>query len=67
MLQLEFDWPVHVKLPYLRQWVIEKIRESGEPLRWAITFVGPVSLETGVRLIRVEAVVINSPTSLMKS
>ena len=38
-IELDIDWPTELSLFELRNYIISKLMEYGEPLRWAITSV----------------------------
>ena len=38
-IELDIDWPTELSLFDLRNYIISKLMEYGEPLRWAITSV----------------------------
>ena len=59
VLELDFQWPEEVSLEELRTWVIGRLREYGDPLRWAITAIKSSHTDVLVRQLRVEAVVIS--------
>ena len=59
VLELDFQWPKEVSLEELRTWVIGRLREYGDPLRWAITAIKSSPNDILVRQLRVEAVVIS--------
>ena len=60
VLELDFQWPEDVSLEELRTLVIDRLREYGEPLRWAITAIKSSQTDALLRHLRVEAVVIRS-------
>ena len=37
--EIEIDWPYEIKLIFLRKFIISKLNEYGEPLRWAISSI----------------------------
>ncbi len=57
-LVLKLEWPENIPIQDLRRYVLEELRDSGEPIRWAITgiFCSPTSART--RELNIEAVVI---------
>ena len=60
VIDLYLDWPNEVSLFDLRKWVVSRLNEQGEPLRWAITAVEERSTADCCRKLRVEAVLINA-------
>ena len=55
--ELDLDWPSELSLFDLRGYILTKLMEYGEPLRWAITSVTNHS-EKKIQVISVEAVLI---------
>ena len=56
-LELELDWPSELSLLELKAYILSKLIEYGEPLRWAITSVNTHS-EKQIQIISVEVVLI---------
>ena len=56
-IELDIDWPTELSLFDLRNYIISKLMEYGEPLRWAITSVTTNS-ERKIQIISVEVVLI---------
>ena len=56
-LELELDWPETLLIQDLRSYVVEELRNFGDPIRWAITSISP-SKPRCIRKINIEAVVI---------
>ena len=56
-IELDIDWPTELSLFELRNYIISKLMEYGEPLRWAITSVTTYS-EKNNQVISVEVVLI---------
>ena len=56
-LELELDWPSQLSLFELKAYILSKLMEYGEPLRWAITSVNTHS-EKQIHIISVEVVFI---------
>ena len=56
-LELELDWPSELSLLELKAYILSKLLEYGEPLRWAITSVTTHS-EKKIQLISLEVVLI---------
>ncbi len=57
-LEINIEWPANVPLASLRSFVRDKLRELGEPLRWAITDISISKEIDGSRELHIEAVVI---------
>ena len=56
-IELDLDWPFELSLFDLKNYILSKLLEYGEPLRWAITSVTTHS-EKNIQIISVEAVLI---------
>ena len=56
-IELDLDWPFELSLFDLKNYILSKLFEYGEPLRWAITSVTNHS-EKKIQIISVEVVVI---------
>ena len=56
-IELEIDWPSELSLYDLRNYILSKLMEYGEPLRWAITSVTTHS-EKKIQVFSLEAVLI---------
>ena len=56
-IELDFDWPSEVSVFDLKKYILSKLMEYGEPLRWAITSVTNHSVKK-VQIISVEVVLI---------
>ena len=56
-IELELDWPSEIGLFELKNYILSKLMEYGEPLRWAITSVTNYS-EKRIQIISVEVVLI---------
>ena len=56
-IELDLDWPSEVSVFCLKNYIISKLSEYGEPLRWAITSVTPHS-EKKSQVISLEVVLI---------
>ncbi len=55
--ELDLDWPSELSVFDLRSYILSKLIEYGEPLRWAITSVTTHSEKT-IQVISVEVVLI---------
>ena len=56
-IELDLDWPSELSVFELKNYILSKLIEYGEPLRWAITSVTTHS-EKKMQVISVEAVLI---------
>ena len=56
-IELDLDWPTELSLYNLKNYIISKLMDYGEPLRWAITSVTTYS-EKNNQVISVEVVLI---------
>ena len=56
-IELDLDWPSELSLFDLKNYILSKLLEYGEPLRWAITSVTNHS-EEEIQIISVEVVLI---------
>ena len=56
-IELELDWPSELSVFDLRNYILSKLINYGEPLRWAITSVTAYSRES-IQKMSVEAVLI---------
>ena len=56
-IELDLDWPSEISLFDLKNYILSKLIEYGEPLRWAITSVTTHS-EKQIQIISVEVVLI---------
>ena len=56
-IELELDWPSEIGLFELKNFILSKLIDYGEPLRWAITSLNTHS-EKKVQIITIEAVLI---------
>ena len=57
-LELNLEWPDSLPLTDLRKFVLDKLKDSGEPIRWAITSITSPKNFKSSRLLKVEAVLI---------
>tara|TARA_Y100001968_G_C18801022_1_gene455651 strand:- start:157 stop:384 length:228 start_codon:yes stop_codon:yes gene_type:complete len=58
-IELDFHWPSELSVYDLRNYILSRLVEYGEPLRWAITSVTNHS-EKKIQIISIEVVVIIS-------
>ena len=56
-IELNFDWPSELSVLDLKDYILSKLMEYGEPLRWAITSVTTHS-EKKIQIISIEVVFI---------
>ena len=56
-IELDLDWPSELKIFDLKNYILSKLIDYGEPLRWAITSLNTHS-EKKVQIITIEAVLI---------
>ena len=56
-IELDLDWPYELSIFDLKNYILSKLIEYGEPLRWAITSVTTNS-EKKIQLISLEVVLI---------
>jgi len=56
-IELDLDWPFELSLFDLKNYILSKLLEYGEPLRWAITSVTTHS-EKKIQLMSIEVVLI---------
>ena len=56
-IELDLDWPFELSVFDLKNYILSKLLEYGEPLRWAITSVTNYP-EKNIQIISVEVVLI---------
>ena len=56
-IELDLDWPSEVSVFELKNYILSKLIEYGEPLRWAISSVTTYSGKK-IQIISVEAVLV---------
>ena len=56
-IELDIDWPYELSIVDLKKYILSKLREFGDPLRWAITSVTTRS-EKKIQIISIEVVLI---------
>lgn len=59
-LELELEWPVDVPLQSLRLYILKRLKEFGDPLRWSITSITSPESISNSRYLKIEAVVVIS-------
>ena len=56
-IELELEWPPEISVFELKNYILSKLINYGEPLRWAITSLTNSSIES-IQKISIEAVLI---------
>ena len=56
-IELELEWPSELSVFELRNYILSKLINYGEPLRWAITALTTHSRES-IQKISIEAIII---------
>ena len=56
-IELELDWPAELSVFELKNYILSKLIEYGEPLRWAITSVTTHS-KKNIEIMSLEVVLI---------
>ena len=56
-IELDLEWPFELSVFELKNYILSKLKEYGEPLRWAITSITTYS-EKEIQIISVEVVLI---------
>ena len=56
-VEIDLDWPSELSVFDLKNYILSKLMEYGEPLRWAITSVSSHS-EKKIQVISLEVVLI---------
>ena len=57
-VEIDLLWPKSLDLEGLRGLVVTNLRDLGDPLRWAITYISSEVTDSLERKIKVEAVLI---------
>ena len=65
-IELEFDWSSELSVFDLRNYILSKLINYGEPLRWAITSLTTYSRES-IQKISIEAVLITTEEKVKDS
>ncbi len=60
-IELEIKWPQGIKASKLRPHILSRLKDYGDPLRWAITSLNLSQSSKGLRYISIEAVVLIYP------
>ena len=58
-IQLNLDWPNHIKLNNLRLYIVNQISKKGLVIRWSINEINRSSNISNLRVINIEAVILN--------
>tara|TARA_Y100001968_G_scaffold104580_1_gene94548 strand:- start:293 stop:520 length:228 start_codon:yes stop_codon:yes gene_type:complete len=56
-IELDLDWPSDLNIFHLRGYILSKLMDHGEPLRWAITSL-TTCCDNKIQQISIEAVLI---------
>ena len=56
-IELDLDWPSDITVFELKNYILSKLSNFGDPLRWAITSLNTQSKDT-IQIISIEAVLI---------
>ena len=56
-IEFDIDWPYELSIVDLKKYILSKLREFGDPLRWAITSV-TTHPEKKIQIISLEVVLI---------
>ena len=56
-VELDLDWPCELSVSDLKNYILSKLMEYGEPLRWSITSVTNHA-ENKIQIISIEVVLI---------
>ena len=54
-IELDLEWPSELRVVHLKNYILSRLIEYGEPLRWAITSVATNS-EKRIQIISVEVI-----------
>ena len=66
-IELDIEWPYELRVLDLKSYILSKLNQYGEPLRWAITSVN-AHAEEKINILSVEAVlIINKDKSQCKN
>tara|TARA_Y100001968_G_scaffold7176_1_gene6167 strand:+ start:493 stop:675 length:183 start_codon:yes stop_codon:yes gene_type:complete len=60
MVEVDIYFPDNLSVLDLRTLILDKLKESGEPLRWSITNVITSDYDNSVRQLRVESILLVS-------
>ncbi len=58
LIKLELHWPKDLQAVDLRNFLLLKIKDYGEPLRWAITEIEPGGSAENLGKLKVEALLL---------
>ncbi len=57
-LELKIEWPEEVPLNKLRPYLVNQLKQFGEPLRWSIASISSSEKTDHYRQLKIEAVLI---------
>ena len=58
-VDLYLDWPVSIKLKYLRKFIIENLEKKGDVIRWSIVDIQNSIDSLGTKKLKIKAVLAN--------
>jgi len=53
------DWPVSIKLKYLREFIIANLEKKGDLIRWSIVDIQNSIDSSGTKKLKIKAVMAN--------
>ena len=53
------DWPVSIKLKYLREFIIANLEKKGDLIRWSIVDIQNSIDSSGTKKLKIKAVITN--------
>ena len=53
------DWPVSIKLKYLREFIIVNLEKKGDLIRWSIVDIQNSTDSFGTKKLKIKAVIAN--------
>ena len=53
------DWPVSIKLKYLREYIITNLEKKGDLIRWSIVDIQNSMDSFGTKKLKIKAVIAN--------
>ena len=53
------DWPVSIKLKYLREFIIANLEKKGDLIRWSIVDIQNSIDSSGTKKLKIKAVIAN--------
>ena len=57
------DWPLSIKITYLRKFINENLKKKGGVIRWSIVDIKDSIDSSKIKKIRISAVLVNSINS----